>query len=77
MLTSSAAVLQGMADALPTHQEGDDSSDVASSYEVIALAVHAYMITLDFRLYGFDENKLQRMWPKSVPSIPAFFFFFG
>lgn len=54
---STPAVLQGMADALPTHQQGDDSSDLASSYEVIALLVHSYLAALSFRLCGFDQNK--------------------
>lgn len=57
------AILQAMADALPTHAQGDESSDLASSYEVIALLVHAYFASLDFRLCGFDEDKLIRMPP--------------
>lgn len=52
-----------MADALPTHQKGDDSSDLASSYEAIALLIHAYLAALDFKLCGFDEDKLLRMSP--------------
>lgn len=59
------AILQGMADALPTHAQGDESSDIASSYEVIALLVHAYLASLDFRLCGFDEDKPIRMLPLS------------
>ncbi|KAK0391388.1 hypothetical protein NLU13_0888 [Sarocladium strictum] len=51
------AILQGMADALPTHNPSDDSSDLASSYEAIALLVHAYLAALDFRLCGFEEDK--------------------
>ncbi|KAG5948675.1 hypothetical protein E4U53_006181 [Claviceps sorghi] len=54
---STPAVVQGMADALPTHQPGDDSSDLASSYEVIALLVHSYLAALSFRLCGFTEDK--------------------
>lgn len=57
------AVLKSMADALPTHVQGDDSSDLASSYEAIALLVHAYFASLDFRLCGFDEDKLIRKLP--------------
>lgn len=57
---STAAVLKSMADALPSHVQGDDSSDLASSYEAIALLVHAYLASLDFRLCGFDEDKLIR-----------------
>lgn len=51
---------QRMADALPTHPKDDDSSDLASSYEVIALLVHAYMTGLDFKLQGFNEDKRLR-----------------
>ncbi|KAK1241101.1 hypothetical protein MKX08_001075 [Trichoderma sp. CBMAI-0020] len=51
------AVLMAMADALPKHARGDESSDLASSYEVVALLVHAYFALLDFRLCGFDEDK--------------------
>lgn len=54
---STFAILQGMADALPTHPRGDDSSDLASSYEAIALLIHAYLAALDFKLQGFDEDK--------------------
>jgi hypothetical protein len=51
------AILQRMADAIPAHQQGDTSSDLSSSYEVLALLVHAYMTALKFRLLGFDEDK--------------------
>ncbi|KAL2208575.1 hypothetical protein CC79DRAFT_1355889 [Sarocladium strictum] len=54
---STQAILQGMADALPTHNPSDDSSALASSYEAIALLIHAYLAALDFRLCGFDEDK--------------------
>jgi hypothetical protein len=60
------AILQAMADALPTHAQGDESSDLASSYEVIALLVHAYLASLDFRLCGFDEDKPTRMFPYTI-----------
>jgi hypothetical protein len=58
---STNAILQGMADALPTHKKDDDSSDLASSYEVIALLVHSYLAALDFRLCGFHQDKNLRM----------------
>lgn len=51
------AILQGMADAIPTHPKGDQGSDLSSSYEVLALLIHAYMTALKFRLLGFDEDK--------------------
>lgn len=50
-------MLQAMADALPTHPKGDDSSDLASSYEVIGLLVHAYLAAIGFKLCGFNEDK--------------------
>ncbi|KAM0512456.1 hypothetical protein ACHAPE_008779 [Trichoderma viride] len=64
------AILQGMADALPTHAQGDESSDLASSYEVIALLVHAYLASLDFRLCGFDEDKLTPECASLAPRLP-------
>ncbi|PKS09281.1 hypothetical protein jhhlp_003895 [Lomentospora prolificans] len=52
-----AAILQGMVDAIPSHPQGDSSSDLSSSYEVLALLIHSYMTALKFRLLGFDEDK--------------------
>lgn len=51
------AILQGMAEALPTHHKGDDSSDLASSYEAMALLIHSYLAAIGFKLTGFDEDK--------------------
>lgn len=51
------AILQGMADAIPTHPKDDPGSDLSSSYEVLALLIHSYMTALKFRLLGFDEDK--------------------
>ena len=51
------AILQGMADAIPIHPKDDQSSDLSSSYEVLALLIHSYMTALKFRLLGFDEDK--------------------
>ena len=67
---TTTAILQRMADALPTHDPSDSSSDLASSYEAIALLIHAYLSALDFRLCGFDEDKNLRMCP-SPSSIPS------
>ncbi|OAQ68830.1 PI31 proteasome regulator [Pochonia chlamydosporia 170] len=65
------AVLQAMADALPTHQPGDDSSDLASSYEAIALLVHAYLAALNFRLCGFDQDKpICKQGDEKRPDLP-------
>ncbi|KAI0380149.1 PI31 proteasome regulator N-terminal-domain-containing protein [Hypomontagnella monticulosa] len=56
---SSSAILQQMADALPTHPQGDTTSDLSSSHEALALFTHACMASLGFRLLGFDEDKLE------------------
>ncbi|TWU72794.1 hypothetical protein ED733_003944 [Metarhizium rileyi] len=69
MLTASA-VLQGMADALPTHQKDDHGSDLASSYEIIALLVHAYLAALGFRLCGFDQDKPMPDCESLAPRLP-------
>lgn len=50
-------ILQGMADALPTHEKDDTTSDMSSSAEAIALFTHACMINLGFRLLGFNEDQ--------------------
>lgn len=51
------SILQAMADALPTHEKGDTTSDLSSSAEAIALLSHACMINLGFRLLGFHEDQ--------------------
>ncbi|PHH84267.1 hypothetical protein CDD83_2218 [Cordyceps sp. RAO-2017] len=51
------AVLRRMADALPAHAKGDESSDIASSYELVALLAHAFFCALDFKLCALDEDK--------------------
>ncbi|KAG7406204.1 hypothetical protein Forpe1208_v014417 [Fusarium oxysporum f. sp. rapae] len=60
---SITAILSGMADALPTHPPSDNSSDLASSYEAIALLIHSYLAALGFKLQGFDEDKKLRKYP--------------
>lgn len=67
-ILSTSAILQGMADALPSHDLKDDSSDLASSYEAIALLIHSYLTALSFKLCGFDEDKNTRT--SDVPSPP-------
>ncbi|KAL2890332.1 PI31 proteasome regulator [Ceratocystis lukuohia] len=52
------AVLEAMAAALPAHKKDDETSDMSSSYEVIALLMHAYLTTLGFRLIGLNKNDL-------------------
>ncbi|EXK25270.1 hypothetical protein FOMG_18066 [Fusarium oxysporum f. sp. melonis 26406] len=63
------AILSGMADALPIHPPSDDSSDVVSSYEAIALLIHSYLAALGFKLQGFAEDKKLRKY--SLPSPPC------
>lgn len=66
------AVLQHMADAIPTHPQGDTSSDVSSSYELLGLLAHACMTALKFRLLGFDEEKRIESEVQSLtPRLPA------
>lgn len=55
---SPSALLQGMADALPTHAQGDTTSALSSSHDALALFTHVCMASLGFRLLGFDEAKL-------------------
>lgn len=63
------AVLQGMADAIPTHPKDDPGSDLSSSYEVLALLIHSYMTALKFRLLGFDEDKRTGIAPLPFPTL--------
>ena len=55
------AILQRMADALPTHTASDDGSDLASSYEAVALLIHGYFSALPFKLRRFQKEKNFRM----------------
>lgn len=54
---SPQSILQSMADALPTHDKDDTTSDMSSSAEAIALFAHACMHNLGFRLLGFNEEQ--------------------
>ncbi|KNB18724.1 hypothetical protein FOXG_22346 [Fusarium oxysporum f. sp. lycopersici 4287] len=67
---SVTAILSGMADALPTHLHSDDSSDLASSYEAIALLIHSYLAALGFKLQGFDEDKKLPECESLAPRLP-------
>jgi hypothetical protein len=60
---SNESILKHMADALPTHAQGDTNSDLSSSYEAIALFSHACMIAVGFRLIGFGEGQKLGMPP--------------
>ena len=65
------AVLQAMADALPTPEPGDTTPALSSSYEALALFVHACMTNLGFRLLGFDEDKPIGTAPSPPPVLPS------
>ncbi|PHH66779.1 hypothetical protein CDD81_5911 [Ophiocordyceps australis] len=67
---STAAVLQGMAAAMPTHPCNDDSSDLASSYEAVALLVHAYLTARGFVLVSLDQDKLHEECTSLAPRLP-------
>ncbi|PHH51295.1 hypothetical protein CFIMG_005188RA [Ceratocystis fimbriata CBS 114723] len=65
------AVLEAMAAALPAHKKDDETSDMSSSYEVIALLMHAYLTTLGFRLIGLNKNDLNaRQYDSTVSQLP-------
>ncbi|KUI57507.1 hypothetical protein VP1G_04831 [Cytospora mali] len=64
-------ILQGMADALPTHEKGDNTSDMSSSAEAVALFTHSCMINLGFRLLGFHEDQKNESECRSLaPRLP-------
>ncbi|KAF4126488.1 Pfam:Inhibitor PI31 [Geosmithia morbida] len=64
------SMLRGMADALSTHPPGDEGPDLASSYEVVALLVHAYLSAIGFKLRGFDEEKSLPEAESLAPRLP-------
>ncbi|ATY62626.1 PI31 proteasome regulator [Cordyceps militaris] len=68
---STTSVLEGMARALPTHTQGDDSSDLASSYEAIGLLLHSYLSELGFKLIGFHEDRPLAECQSLAPRLPA------
>lgn len=53
---SPASIVARMAEALPTHDKDDTTSDLSSSLDAIALFTHACMATLDFKLVSLDED---------------------
>ncbi|KAK0702024.1 PI31 proteasome regulator N-terminal-domain-containing protein [Lasiosphaeria miniovina] len=69
---SPAAALERMAEALPTHGKDDTTSDLSSSLDAISLFTHACMISLGFRLLGFDEEqKIESECTRLAPRLPA------
>ncbi|KAL6872813.1 PI31 proteasome regulator N-terminal domain-containing protein [Trichoderma novae-zelandiae] len=65
-----SAIQKAMAEALPAHDSQDDSPAIKSPYEAIALAVHAYLALLDFRLVGFDEARFLPECESLAPRLP-------
>jgi hypothetical protein len=51
------SILEAMAQALPTHEKDDTTSDLSSSLEALSLFTHACMTCLNFRLLGFNEDQ--------------------
>ncbi|PHH83499.1 hypothetical protein CDD82_50 [Ophiocordyceps australis] len=70
-LPAAGAVLQAMAAALPTHPPTDDSSDLASSYEAVALLLHAYLTARGFVLVSLDQDKLNEECTSLAPRLPS------
>ncbi|KAK4237356.1 PI31 proteasome regulator N-terminal-domain-containing protein [Achaetomium macrosporum] len=67
-----AAVAEAMANALPTHDKDDTTSDLSSSLDCVALFVHACMANLGFRLLGFNEDrKIETECARTAPRLPA------
>ncbi|KAK4159215.1 PI31 proteasome regulator N-terminal-domain-containing protein [Cladorrhinum sp. PSN259] len=66
-----AAVLAVMANALPTHEKDDTTSDLSSSLDAVALATHATLTTLGFRLLGFKEDQnIEAECTRLAPRLP-------
>ncbi|KAK3389379.1 PI31 proteasome regulator N-terminal-domain-containing protein [Podospora didyma] len=69
---SPATALAQMAEALPTHEKDDTSSDLSSSLDAISLFTHACMVGLGFRLLGFEEDqKIESECTRLAPRLPA------
>ncbi|RKF62296.1 putative pi31 proteasome regulator [Erysiphe neolycopersici] len=67
---TTASILRHLANALPTHTKDDTSSDLSSSYEVIAIFCHACMIASGFRLLGFREGQTLDECSRLAPRLP-------
>lgn len=69
---STESILKYMAEALPTHNNDDTTSDISSSYEAIALCAHACMVAVGFRLVGLgEEQKMEEECERLAPRLPA------
>ena len=69
---SPAAALAKMAEALPTHEKDDTSSDLSSSLDAISLFTHACMVGLGFRLLGFEEDQKIGTFTIALSFFPPF-----
>ncbi|KAH8900211.1 hypothetical protein GQ53DRAFT_676483 [Thozetella sp. PMI_491] len=68
---TSSSVLRGMAQALPTHDKADTTSDLSSSFEAVALFTHSCFSNLGFRLLGFNEDqKIESECQNLAPRLP-------
>jgi hypothetical protein len=65
------AVVEAMAEALPTHEKDDTTSDLSSSLDCVALFVHACMANLGFRLLGFNEDQKIGTQPAGCYPLPT------
>jgi hypothetical protein len=54
------SIADAMAEALPTHEHGDTTSDISSSLDVITLLVHACMVKSQFLLWSTDDDPNKR-----------------
>jgi hypothetical protein len=59
-----------MADALPTHQKDDTTSDLSSTLDVLALFAHGSMVSHGFRLVGFSEDQNLPECERLAPRLP-------
>lgn len=60
-----------MAEALPTHQKDDTTSDLSSTLDAISLFAHAAMVARNFRLIGFSEDQnIESELKKLAPRLP-------
>ncbi|KAK0746477.1 PI31 proteasome regulator N-terminal-domain-containing protein [Schizothecium vesticola] len=50
------SIVDAMAEALPTHEQGDTTSDISSSLDVITLLVHACMVKSQFLLWSTNDD---------------------
>jgi hypothetical protein len=67
---SATPLVRAMADALPTHQKDDMTSDLSSTLDVLALFAHGSMVSHGFRLIGFSEDQNLPECERLAPRLP-------